>query len=226
MSKERLNCEDICPNHYSSWEEGTCMECCEIYNMGECPVVYVNDLEKQIADIETKLSESENTIANLSVKVRKEAKNSLDNFKRIKELETKLVESEKQVEFYKERYSDVTTSAYGSNFIAKKIKSRLEEEIREIKQQLAEKEKEIEGLKNNNYLLKDYIVDYFVSQTNEPMPIPKFVTDKDKISFAVEQLEKVKEKFSYRYNSQVFISCESLLGFIDNQIKEVKKEME
>lgn len=62
MSKEKLNCEDICPNYYSSWEEGTCMECCEIYNRGECPVVYVNDLEKQVADLQSQLAEKDEEI--------------------------------------------------------------------------------------------------------------------------------------------------------------------
>lgn len=68
MSKDRLDCEDICPNYYSSWEEGTCMESCEIRNRGECPVVYVNDLEKQIADLEAKLAEKETRIAELEDK--------------------------------------------------------------------------------------------------------------------------------------------------------------
>ena len=142
---------------------------------------------------------------------------------KIADLEAKLAESEKNVEFYQERYSDATTSAYGADLIAKNIQSRLEEEIRELKQQLAEKEKEIARLKELN-------IDIPIKQM-------QFHHNQDKISFAVEQLEKVKE-FVIR---QLFITIkgcsdldeaeakgcnelrEETIKEIDNQIKQLKE---
>lgn len=95
---------------------------------------------------------------------------------RIAELETKLAESEKHVEFYQERYSDATTSAYGADLIAKNVQSRLEEEIRELKQQLKEKDNE---------------------HAKEMMAFEKkcqaYYNSK---GFAIEQLEKVKARFN------------------------------
>ena len=99
--------------------------------------------------------------------------------KQIADLEAKLAESEKNVEFYKERYSDATTSAYGADLIAKNIQSRLEEEIRELKQQLAEKDKK---QKRTNKVVKQFQqrLKYFSEQ------------DQDKIEFAIEQLEQLR----------------------------------
>lgn len=59
MSKERLDYQKLCPNHYSNYEDGCCMESCEFYNRNECPVVYVNGL---IADLKAKLAEKETEI--------------------------------------------------------------------------------------------------------------------------------------------------------------------
>ncbi len=44
MSKESLDYSILCPNYYSSWEDGCCMENCEVYHRDECPIVYVNGL--------------------------------------------------------------------------------------------------------------------------------------------------------------------------------------
>lgn len=41
---------------------------------------------------------------------------------------------------------------------------------------------------------------------------------------AIEKLEKMREKFGYRYNSQLVISSKYLSDFIDNQIKSLKGE--
>lgn len=41
---------------------------------------------------------------------------------------------------------------------------------------------------------------------------------------AIEELEKVKEKFGYKHNTQLVVSSRYLCDFIDNQIKELKGE--
>lgn len=42
---------------------------------------------------------------------------------------------------------------------------------------------------------------------------------------AIEELEKVKEKFGYKHNAQLVVSSRYLCDFIDNQIKELRGEM-
>ena len=85
-------------------------------------------LKQQLADTET---QNKRVLEKLELIVRAN-----------QELEQKLAESEKNVEFYKERYSDATTSAYGADLMAKDYQWHLEKEIAELKQQLAEIEKE------------------------------------------------------------------------------------
>lgn len=42
---------------------------------------------------------------------------------------------------------------------------------------------------------------------------------------AISKLEKIKENFGYKYNSQLMVSSKRLCDFIDDQIKELKGEM-
>ena len=169
-------------------------------------------------------------------------------YKPISDLEAKLAESEKQVEFYKERYSDATTSAYGADLMAKDYQWHLEKEIAELKQQLEEKDKAIENLRID---LKDYIeleekistkYDKVVEQLAEKekenevmaktLKMTKFIEkeiNQDEISFAVEQLEKVKEACEEipqcdEYGDD-WVLQSGLFEYIDNQIEELKKEM-
>nr|DAD87044.1 MAG TPA: Myosin-4 [Myoviridae sp. ctRRy11] len=41
---------------------------------------------------------------------------------------------------------------------------------------------------------------------------------------AISELEKTREKFGYKYNSQLLVSSKYLCGFINNQIKSLKGE--
>lgn len=131
-----------------------------------------------------------------------------------------------------------------------------EQEITELKQQLAEKEKEkeIESLKASSDKNIDYLIEFASLIDNEKdcnrmlkaldrvKKGKKYIVDKtnqDKISFAVEQLEKVKEwckkKFAWWENSEwegdiydksdVSNAYFDIEANIDNQIEELKKEM-
>lgn len=59
MSKETLDYSKLCPNYYTSWEDGCCMETCTFNDLDECPIRYVEGLleekNKKIADLEAKL---------------------------------------------------------------------------------------------------------------------------------------------------------------------------
>lgn len=49
------------------------------------------------------------------------------------------------------------------------------------------------------------------------------IHNEKKITFAIEQLKKVKEKFGYKYNSQLMVSSRGLCDYIDNQIKQLEE---
>lgn len=189
-------------------------------------------LEDKIADLEAKLAESKEQLKQsrewfikcdkerLSEETKKNIAftNYKETLKENKELKQQL--AEKNADLH-QIYSHLGVEAFGEDIHEQALK------------EIAEKEKEIEDMKNNHYLLKkDYIVDYFVSQTNEPMPIPKFVTNQDKISFAVEQLEKfrdIMEKLNENNSGYIirFSSMRDREKFheaLDNQIEELKKE--
>ena len=134
----------------------------------------------------------------------------------IADLEAKLAESEKNVEFYQERYSNATTSAYGADLIAKNVQSRLEEEIRELKQQLAEKEKEIDEI---NKAWAQSVHDWKELCKNK---------DQDKIFFAVEKLKETKIYVDSQHFMSARYKCEKkvyadIWNFIDQQIKQLKE---
>ena len=310
MSEESLDYLKLCPNYYTNWEDGCCMESCTINDMNECPIHYVkglleekdkaienwqtmyesvmqtchNDkeeierLNKQLKNLQQEqikemqehqeaMELADKTITNLvednrasqewykkqlaesesrfqahkqnDVRIIQDQTDLIENLrqqladtetqnKRVleklelivranQELEQKLAESEKNVEFYKERYSDATTSAYGADLMAKDYQWHLEKEIAELKQQLAEKEEEIKKL--------EFL--QFESEENKLILATSKRITQDKISFAVEQLEKVKEfvrdNASYVMGDFASVWEDDLLNELDNQIKQLKE---
>ena len=121
----------------------------------------------------------------------------------------------------------------------KRIKE-LEEENQQLKQQLAEKDKEIEQLKKFDDLNKTFF-DLFRTTFKEPDKVDdlfntlKTIQEKqeqDKISFAVEKLEQVKETAECVLDNALKNSSlnqsyyDRLLDEIDNQIKQLKDDEE
>ena len=101
--------------------------------------------------------------------------------------------------------------------------------------QLQEKEKEVENLKDSWNVLCDYLGDCIVkfdkedtygiyseilSKVNE---IKKYdyKHNQDKISFTIEQLEKLKGEFDCIYSNDTYTSYQ-IDNKIDNQIKQLK----
>ena len=95
--------------------------------------------------------------------------------------------------------------------------------IEELKQQLVEKEREIErikinyvgGLQNANKATRIFKEEYYKA-------------DQDKISFAIKQLEKARTQFRTKYTwyEETHRVCEKTDDFViwlDNQIKELKE---
>jgi chromosome segregation ATPase len=167
----------------------------------------------------------------------------LEELKKLQEenadLEAKLAESEKNVQV------EEMLKNYGKEEI-KKLHKRINEIVErdknivtELKQQLAEKEKEIEKLTeelDDKNFCKDFVDLYSENKLKTQMLQENW---KDKISFAVERLEKVKEwcenhKYSdeddyvitYEPDEEDASGCmDYLKEYIDNQIEELKKEM-
>ena len=135
------------------------------------------------------------------------------------DLEAKLAESEKQANDWKQRFesSEERFKTFNSNgVIALNLKN---EKIKKLKQQLAEKEKKQE---RTNKVVKQFQqrLKYWQEQ------------DQDKISFAVEKLEKVKDFINntdikkltgYLDSNSAQTQAISITNYIDNQIKQLKE---
>lgn len=93
------------------------------------------------------------------------------------------------------------------------INNALIEENAELKQQLAEKDKEIESLRSSAYIEMLH---------KEKLELKVATHNKDKISFAVEQLEKLKIELHYLHTDRYLKLIDEA---IDNQIEELKREM-
>lgn len=92
---------------------------------------------------------------------------------------------------------------------------QLQTKINDLQSQLAEKEKEIEEYKRICTIshLEDLKIENMLLKSK----------DQDKISFAVEQLEKVKENIHYLLSFDYNLVCR-VNEQIDSQIKELKGE--
>ena len=105
----------------------------------------------------------------------------------------------------------------------KRIKE-LEEETQQLKQQLAEKEKEIEGLKAQRRIYLNRSVEECNKITDLEFELQH--KDQDKISFAIEQIVKTKEILIKFLQDEGFYENEwyDLFDKIDNQIKQLKEQ--
>ncbi len=132
----------------------------------------------------------------------------------IADLEAKLAESEI---FKKGAYKEINKLHKRINEIVKRDKNIIET----LHQQLAEKDKEIENLKHCNDRLAQGIYhsygEHFILKVKQ-----------NKIDFAVEQLEKVKERYPRKTtmwsSDKTGDGFEYVSDFIDNLIKEIKGE--
>ena len=139
--------------------------------------------------------------------------------KKIADLEAKLAESEEQLkeELVEKKGLERALSAcnHQNDEFADMIK-KLVNEKEELKQQLAEKDKEIEYYKKQAKKLNNEAQKYFEdAYCNDSIY-------QDKISFCIEQLEKVKE-----HNDNLVCDDEDyynyITAFIDNQIKQLNE---
>lgn len=117
---------------------------------------------------------------------------------------------------YQETFGNINVMQMCADEIAGYLKK-----IADLEKQLAEKEKEI-----SDYVV---VVDDLHKQLSDKCDFCDKTHNQDKILFAVEQLEKVKELLAERsvkiISSVLYISTYDAQKTIDNQIKQLK-EME
>lgn len=161
---------------------------------------------------------------------------AVDN-KIIEDLQNELAESEKQIKHLKDWLDDEILTSIDHESYYDTI-NEYEEEIKQLKQQLEEKDKEIKDLNTRIFISQ-------LLQTPEEQRLKiignsccQYNPNQDKISFAVEQLEKVKkysnEKFEWWENREweigVFEKTDVSNAYFDIEVKvddlieELKKE--
>ena len=184
-------------------------------------LVYVKECQNNLGDLNPAWKNSE--IVELGI---------------VADLEAKLAESEKEHELLIDQFEEETEKLRKQIKQESDARKRFVEEVKNLKQQLAEKECEIKKL--NTIIL--------VSQLQAPeeqrlkiigSSCCQYNPNQDKISFAVEQLEKVKASIEVRiviiqenYTDDLYtekeyldmtVENENILKKIDNQIKQLKE---
>ena len=137
----------------------------------------------------------------------------------------------------KEKYKEYDHKYYIKNRRPRTKIGQLELQIDQLKQQLAEKDKEIETMKKDSDKNIDYLVEFASLIENEKdcnrmlkaldrvKSGNKYIIDKanqSKTEFAIQELEKVKEWLEPKYFDYEQINY--LSKIIDQQIKELKGE--
>ena len=113
-------------------------------------------------------------------------------------------------------------SYFGSDLIIKRLNEQAEQ-IDQLKQQLEEKDKEIERLKNLFELNNEVVI----NQGKEifDLRVQVLQQKQNQIQLAIQELEKVKDWLNEPFDEDgCFKNGGDLIGFIDQQIKELKGE--
>lgn len=235
---------------------GVCEDKIERYKLSDVEII--SNKDQQLADLETKLAESEEEHELLidqfeeeTEKLRKQIKQESDARKRfveeVKNLKQQLAEKDLAIDNWQTMYKSVVQTCYNDKEEIERLNKQLETQENTItnlvednrasqewyKKQLEEKEKEntklkevvdcVDKLKQFNADMKDYAL------VNRDIADEIYCEHQDKISFAVEQLEKVKETAECVLDNALKNSSlnqsyyDRLLDEIDNQIKQLKE---
>ena len=212
------------PKHF-----GICNKCYdEMFKSGD---TIIRSFTNKISDLEAKLAESEKKYAelfcrNIELETLYSQKTALLNFYK----DTDLVEENQQLKEKLEEIEESARAVIDANF-------KIVEERDKLKQQLSDKEKEIERLKiYDEYRFElPYPKVKILGKTFEDIQelIDKWLKQgsKDKFSFALEQLEQIRKEFEIKFKGckwedKMLVGkfCNITNEIIDNQIKELKGE--
>ena len=198
----------------------------EIETLREC-VSKEFDQEQKIADLETKLAECESKRKSLEEKIKFLTEETEENFvdgQKYNQLKQQLAEKEKEKEKEKSlSIKSVVRTLMKDNNLNCTFRDKTNAQIQQCG-----------DVYNSNYGYFNFEDDYDESLNNKNdnrFDITSIdLTNQDKISFAVEQLEQIINLFEpYENEEKDTILCAnngiSFLEYIDNQIEELKKEM-
>ena len=207
---------------------------------------FIECLEKEFADLEAKLKESEKKFI-VANNLRKNSDEVLLNYKAKKYGLDKTIQELRKVKLSlpeKEWYYK------GFENCERQMSSHIADltlEVKELKHQLGEKEKDKQEFKTMYFhkcLEYGHLYEKFVDKCNEfelkeyDYKQTIFEKDQDKISFAIEQLEKVKELLNTDFESiiswidpyeaggclnSMTYNHNNTIKIIDNQINELKE---
>ena len=213
------------------------------YEMGEefayCPICECDQVEIKNNYTQELSEELNQKYSHLDVEAftnpQKEALKIIDGlkerYKKITDLEAKLAESEKKAITYVKEivFLDKKLENLNKEFeLAQEHNEKTVEywknECSQLKHQLSEKEKEIKQLKLDLGMFKsvnEFINNYGIDKAREVLLQSEKTKKQDKIEFAVEHLEKVKNNIL----SNITFGIESvgIMNGIDNQIKQLKE---
>ena len=181
---------------------------------------------------------------------------SSEKDKKISNLKAKLAESEKSKEKFKIMYFNqckdyehlqeyVNDRENSNEWLTQKDNENLENEVKQLKQQLAEKDEEIENVTIRHLDMLKYFIRHnskqgIILSTDLEREIKEIEQgekiwqtknfNQDKISFCIEQLEHIKKRiYDLRYYENKCLNkkdcIEDCLEELDHQIEELKKEM-
>ena len=186
----------------------------------------MDTFERTKADLEAKLAEKDQAIEGLQEINKSLGRTCNNDAKEIERLREELAKKESEIkvgEFWHSAYEgkqldyDKLNDDYNKQekLLGEVLanKSELQFEYDQLKQQLAHKEKEIESLK----FKLDIRAMSLQNINNE-----RIQANQDKISFAVEQLKKVKE-WVVDYSDLKGQNWDHTLKFLNNQIKQLKE---
>lgn len=179
---------------------------------------FIQGQKDKIADLEAKLAEKDHTINTLI----EDHKASQEWYKK------QIAQKDKQLEKLKsENHALISDNAYQEADMFE-FNSRIEQLQKQIADTEAQNKRVLEKLdlivRSNQELEKQHDIDNQVIQLMEDN------REKDKISFALEQLEKVKDWFisnsTHDYNNNAVLidyTIPSVVSLLDNQIKQLKE---
>lgn len=196
---------------------GNCKNICEAQDNFEEPLLvdlnFLYEVENPKKE-HIKLTEEQKNIETMHKLLVEALEREKQKDKKIKELEEKLAESEKQRKHLKDWLDDeILTSVDHESYYA--TINEYEEEVKKLKQQLAEKEQELLEIKQR--------VAEKASKEFQEMIDKRENHNQDKISFAVDILEELADCSNY-INSKLDFECGSYVSekAIRDKIKYLK----
>ena len=230
---EELTTANYCEDHM-----GICNKCYSEMFQGNKVVKWWTD---KITDLEAKLAESEKKFI-IANNLRKNADEVLLNYKTEKYGLDKTIQELRKIKL---SFPEKEWYYKGFENCERQMSSHIADltlEVKQLKQQLAESEEDLKATTESLYASREYLdqlksekwalekqlaeKEKEIKELTECNQYLQIYRNQDKISFAVERLEKVKDHYrKFKNTNMGIIKRADIVLFIDNQIEEIKKEI-